>query len=211
MYKNINESGRSMIEMLGVLAIIGVLSVGGIAGYSKAMMMWRSNVQRNMLTELISGIIQLKSHYYNDKTESGEIDLTTTLGAMGLLPEETKYNGNWIQDKYGVRAQVARVPVCWQAKTGTNCGRVFVMRLWYVPTDGEGISPYQELCRNVVQVTKPMANEIGELRSCKTEENSENYNIIYYGWNLAEETVAQTAQKCKNVAMGVHMTIVFNF
>ena len=32
-----NESGRSMIEMLGVLAIIGVLSVGGIAGYSQAM------------------------------------------------------------------------------------------------------------------------------------------------------------------------------
>lgn len=32
-----NQSGRSMIEMLGVLAIIGVLSVGGIAGYSKAM------------------------------------------------------------------------------------------------------------------------------------------------------------------------------
>ncbi|MBR2136742.1 MAG: prepilin-type N-terminal cleavage/methylation domain-containing protein [Alphaproteobacteria bacterium] len=31
-----NQSGRSMIEMLGVLAIIGVLSVGGIAGYSKA-------------------------------------------------------------------------------------------------------------------------------------------------------------------------------
>ena len=31
--KEINQSGRSMIEMLGVLAIIGVLSVGGIAGY----------------------------------------------------------------------------------------------------------------------------------------------------------------------------------
>ena len=26
------QSGRSMVEMLGVLAIIGVLSVGGIAG-----------------------------------------------------------------------------------------------------------------------------------------------------------------------------------
>ena len=34
-----NSFGRSMIEMLGVLAIIGVLSVGGIAGYSKAMSM----------------------------------------------------------------------------------------------------------------------------------------------------------------------------
>lgn len=41
-----NQYGRSMIEMLGVLAIIAVLSVGGIAGYSKAMMKWRSNIQR---------------------------------------------------------------------------------------------------------------------------------------------------------------------
>ena len=31
------ESGRSMVEMLGTLAIIGVLSVGGIAGYTYAM------------------------------------------------------------------------------------------------------------------------------------------------------------------------------
>ncbi len=38
-----NENGRSMIEMLGVLAIIGVLSVGGIAGYSKAMSKYRVN------------------------------------------------------------------------------------------------------------------------------------------------------------------------
>ena len=38
-----NQSGRSMIDMLGVLAIIGVLSVGGIAGYSKAMEKWKIN------------------------------------------------------------------------------------------------------------------------------------------------------------------------
>lgn len=30
-----NQFGRSMIEMLGVLAIIGVLSVGGIVGRCK--------------------------------------------------------------------------------------------------------------------------------------------------------------------------------
>ena len=52
MYKNF-EHGRSMIEMLGVLAIIAVLSVGGIAGYSKAMLMWRSNIQRNLIAELL--------------------------------------------------------------------------------------------------------------------------------------------------------------
>ncbi len=36
-FRGNDESGRSMVEMLGVLAIIGVLSVGGIAGYSMAM------------------------------------------------------------------------------------------------------------------------------------------------------------------------------
>ena len=37
------EKGRSMIEMLGVLAIIGVLSVGGLSGYTMAMNRHRAN------------------------------------------------------------------------------------------------------------------------------------------------------------------------
>ena len=31
-----NETGRSMVEMLGVLAVVGVLSIGGVAGYRYA-------------------------------------------------------------------------------------------------------------------------------------------------------------------------------
>ena len=37
------ESGRSMVEMLGTLAIIGVLSIGGIAGYNLGMEKQRAN------------------------------------------------------------------------------------------------------------------------------------------------------------------------
>lgn len=37
------QNGRSMIEMLGVLAIIGVLSIGGLAGYTMAMNRYRAN------------------------------------------------------------------------------------------------------------------------------------------------------------------------
>ncbi len=37
------ENGRSMVEMLGVLAIIGVLSVTGIYGYTLAMRKFRAN------------------------------------------------------------------------------------------------------------------------------------------------------------------------
>ncbi len=32
-----NESGRSMVEMLGVLAVMGILTIGGIAGFNYAM------------------------------------------------------------------------------------------------------------------------------------------------------------------------------
>ncbi len=52
-----NQYGRSMIEMLGVLAIIGVLSVGGIAGYSKAMMKYRINKTIEQIA-LIAGNIR---------------------------------------------------------------------------------------------------------------------------------------------------------
>ncbi len=38
-----SETGRSMVEMLGVLAIIGVLSIGGIYGYTYAMNRYRAN------------------------------------------------------------------------------------------------------------------------------------------------------------------------
>ena len=51
------QSGRSMIEMLGVLAIIGVLSVGGIAGYSKAMQKYRVNKAIEQIT-LIAGNVR---------------------------------------------------------------------------------------------------------------------------------------------------------
>ena len=47
-----SQSGRSMVEMLGVLAIIGVLSVGGIAGYSLSMRRHRAN-----------GVVDLISKY----------------------------------------------------------------------------------------------------------------------------------------------------
>jgi hypothetical protein len=43
MYVKLNETGRSMIEMLGVLAVMGVLSVGGIFGYTVAMSRHKAN------------------------------------------------------------------------------------------------------------------------------------------------------------------------
>lgn len=93
-----NQNGRSMIEMLGVLAIIGVLSVGGIAGYSKAMLKYKTNKLIDQVTMLTTNIRTL---YGQQKTFSGINGQTVTNGAisgdadtgataisMGVVPDE---------------------------------------------------------------------------------------------------------------------------
>ena len=65
-----NESGRSMVEMLGVLAIIGVLSVGGIAGYRMAMNKHHAN---EWLNDFNLFSIEVKSQWERrDSFEDGK-------------------------------------------------------------------------------------------------------------------------------------------
>lgn len=87
----INESGRSMIEMLGVLAIIGVLSVGGIAGYSKAMAKFRANKTIDQVQHIVTNIRILfgsQKNYF----DLGNDDATTydIITKANLLPDEMK-------------------------------------------------------------------------------------------------------------------------
>ena len=51
MFNKKSQSGRSMVEMLGVLAIIGVLSIGGIAGYTMSMRKHRANQVADVLNK----------------------------------------------------------------------------------------------------------------------------------------------------------------
>lgn len=78
-----NEQGRSMIEMLGVLAIVGVLSVGGIAGYSKAMNKFKTNKvvdQVNMLATNIRTLYSSQRSYKNLSNENARL--------AGVVPGE---------------------------------------------------------------------------------------------------------------------------
>ena len=79
----VNESGRSMIEMLGVLAIIGVLSVGGIAGYSKAMNKFKTNKVADNVSMLVANIKTLyaQQNTYTDLNNANAVD-------MGVVPDE---------------------------------------------------------------------------------------------------------------------------
>ena len=81
------QYGRSMIEMLGVLAIVGVLSVGGIAGYSKAMTQFKVN---KIIAE-INQIIATTHEYVSKNKEFSHFGLSSEeKKSLGLCPESWK-------------------------------------------------------------------------------------------------------------------------
>ena len=67
MFRN-EEAGRSMVEMLGVLAIVGVLSIGGISGYSKAMAKYKVNKTLDQISMLVTNI---RSTFGNQNSYTG--------------------------------------------------------------------------------------------------------------------------------------------
>lgn len=77
------QSGRSMVEMLGVLAIIGVLSIGGISGYSKAMAKYRVNKTLDQISMLVMNIRSL----YSANTDYTGLSASIAI-KMGIVPND---------------------------------------------------------------------------------------------------------------------------
>ena len=85
-----NQTGRSMVEMLGVLAIIGVLSVGGISGYSKAMAKFKLTKAQDQITMLLMNIRTAfaTSPNYDGLNNTSAVDYNIAPGDM--VPNGTK-------------------------------------------------------------------------------------------------------------------------
>lgn len=84
LYKN-EQSGRSMVEMLGVLAIIGVLSIGGISGYSKAMAKYRVNKTLDQISMLVINIRSL----FSASVDYAGLDNENAI-LMGIIPGDMR-------------------------------------------------------------------------------------------------------------------------
>ncbi len=92
--KRVTETGRSMIEMLGVLAIVGILSVGGIAGFGKAMTTYRLNKSVEEFVVFIRDLMVYHDsliEYTNGS--SANLGVTSNVVNMGILPD------SWTMDK----------------------------------------------------------------------------------------------------------------
>ena len=128
-----NESGRSLTEMLGVLAVMGVLTIGAIAGFNYAMNKQRANATVNYVNQLaiegsrqmLAGSNHLSLLDYPDKTPSG-------YGVeLGLLSDTNAYFEVYVQDvPEAVCSQIQAMSEGWRGldtlwinKDGKDCNK----------------------------------------------------------------------------------------
>lgn len=86
----IQESGRSMIEMLGVLAIMGVLTVGAVGMISSAMNMQKHTAVSDEVLQMVTNVRQLLGEY----DDYSNIDNSTIFGAIGMS-NKNPYGGTY--------------------------------------------------------------------------------------------------------------------
>jgi len=128
MKNNLNESGRSMIEMLGVLAIIGVLSVGGIAGYSKAMTRYRINKAIEQIT-LIAG--NVRTFFKGDYTDLVSSDTGRSILKKAKIVPDEMWDGMTIYNVFNKDTYLNR-----GQKSKSNDYKAFILE-YRLPDDEE--------------------------------------------------------------------------
>ena len=190
MYKNF-EAGRSMIEMLGVLAIVGVLSVGGIAGYSKAMEKWKTNKVLSEYSYLIYGLIEHLSDYQNLTTPQnyGYVGLPDAVMAAGIVPQTWTINNRGDMGLYDTDGNIVNV----------FSRRQRLVVDFYIGTpsrndDGKLVSTNFStgLCRELfLNLAKPLADTLHWARLYR---NNETSPVLFWG----NKTCNGADKKCLN-------------
>ena len=156
------ESGRSMVEMLGTLAIIGVLSIGGIAGYKYGMDKYRANQTINDVMLMgVDIITQLSQQRTQAPVLSSDYGTKTTAGydfTVVQNPED--------ETQYGIQITGVPASICKQVGDGLKqTVAVYVGNEDY--TSDTETDPCDESDSNTMEFYfEPITTEFGE---CKTD------------------------------------------
>ena len=131
-----NEQGRSMVEMLGVLAIIGVLSVGGISGYSKAMAKFKLTKAQDQISMLLMNIRTAFATSPNYGGLTNESAIAYNIAPGDMVGDPTATTPSKINHAFG---GAVTVKAC-DSSGGTDSTQYF-----YIQLDGLGNEACQAL------------------------------------------------------------------
>ena len=168
------QSGRSMVEMLGVLAIIGVLSVGAIAGYSKAMMKYKLNKHAEQMNTLINAVARNAHSFDNLYTASNKV-ITAYFIKMGEIPQEMIKNTR-VYDAFNQEYVIALNINSTDNQKSINLSVIANASL--KTKSAESL----EICRNMLITAKENTDSISSVSSVTKNDDNTGYNsTIFWG------------------------------
>ena len=180
-------TGRSMVEMLGVLAIIGVLSVGAIAGYSKAMMKYKLNKYSEQMNTVINAVARNVHSFDNIYSQNNvATSLASYLVKMGEIPTEmVTSNPKYLRDIFGMR---------WEIVMSTDSKGILLSSY---DTPSTKSADELERCRTFITLAKENSDSIHHLATVSGHGTSSAKFALIYGDNFCTP-----ARKClKNVTL----------
>ena len=203
-------AGRSMVEMLGVLAIIGVLSVGAIAGYSKAMMKYKLNQHAVAVNMLINNVLSIKDkleHSGDDNAYYNQLLYKTNLLPDGIVYQRNAYNpitelsDIWFKNKIGV---------AWSKSKWTNSdGSQRQDNIGVIKFEFNSTADGAEVCRNIVIAAKENSADLAGLRTTNKNTDSSSQTEVIQGdkacnkyvtclRDLSLDTISKLCNNCKS-------------
>jgi len=161
-----NQTGRSMVEMLGVLAIIGVLSVGAIAGYQKAMFKYKLNKQAQQLNTIIN---LMSRHTKSFKGMANGTPLFSIFSQTNEIPKEMiKPNTILIYDVFNTQINL---------HYQNNQGKFLIMLMY--PEISKQSTNNLEICKNIILTAKENSSSIRTLQTIGSSNNALDYAYVY--------------------------------
>ena len=199
-------AGRSMVEMLGVLAIIGVLSVGAIAGYSKAMMKYKLNKQAEQISWLLNALYR---HRLSFGRGPQAMSLTPYFIKLGEIPQEMIKDGSgYLYDRFGAKVTL-QTTNC--NDDNTICSEVI---LNYSITSSENFA----VCQNLLTVAKEFHTDLYSTGVHKNTNDINNYGNRYLGdkkctnnciRNITQEQIYNQCKYCDEGSTSCHLYFIF--
>ncbi len=193
------ECGRSMVEMLGVLAIIGVLSVGAMSGYAKAMFKYKLNKQTEQINQIMMAMIEYKSVFSSTAHNESLVPLFVKLNA--LPPEMINENDTKLSDVFGLGVNIRRL--------NNPDNMYFIYSLTGKSDDNH------EICRNILESFKGYAAELVSVGINSTTSEVINQQDWWYGEQAPKgssqrmhllnlEKMQTLCQKCDSNSCGIY-------
>lgn len=203
------ENGRSMIEMLGVLAIVGILSIGAILGFGRAMRTYKNIKMAEEYALFVRGIVEHGEKFMKMAQRKGaQVNVNSIINAMGILPYGWAYQTNRIYDSV-------------QGVSIVTANPSYFTINYALHSNFNSMADYKEYCRMlIIYAAQPHQDSLSRLwlhRYGESEQEKDSFSV--YGSRncrkgsrcLSSITVEDMAAFCDGCSDYQNCTLVFTF